>query len=242
VKYSRPALRSALSAQYALGTLQGRARRRFEQLVAADPAMRAELRKWEQRFAQLALRLKPMPPRPIVWTGLMHRLSSSTVTPLRPAAPPTGWRTLALLATAASVVLAIALSRQVGKPAPQPQVVVQQVPVPSAPIYVATLQPEKRPTSWLVTVTPGQGRMKVKVLDQYPTTTQQDLELWVIAGGKPVSVGVMPKSGAGEMAWPKNVPFAEKLVLAVSLEPSGGSPTGSPTGPVLATGEILQPG
>jgi anti-sigma-K factor RskA len=109
-------------------------------------------------------------------------------------------------------------------------------------MYVAMLHPEQQSSAWMVTVTPSSGRMKLKVLHEYPTDAQHDCELWVIAGGKPVSVGVMPRSGELTLSWPKDVPFAENLVLAVSMEPAGGSPTGSPTGPVLATGEIHQAG
>jgi anti-sigma-K factor RskA len=32
--------------------------------------------------------------------------------------------------------------------------------------------------------------------------------------------------------------FATGAVLAVSLEPTGGSPTGQPTGPVVAAGDL----
>ncbi|MEO1162117.1 MAG: anti-sigma factor, partial [Pseudomonadota bacterium] len=34
--------------------------------------------------------------------------------------------------------------------------------------------------------------------------------------------------------------LGDGITLAVSLEPAGGSPTGTPTGPVIATGK-LQP-
>jgi anti-sigma-K factor RskA len=33
---------------------------------------------------------------------------------------------------------------------------------------------------------------------------------------------------------------SDEAVLAVSLEPEGGSPTGQPTGPVIANGKLAQ--
>lgn len=60
-------------------------------------------------------------------------------------------------------------------------------------------------------------------------------EVWIIAPeAAPVSLGLMP---ADRLA----VPYPEApagWTLAVSLEPEGGSPTGAPTGPVLAAGLI----
>ncbi len=240
MNYASPELRRALCSQYVLGTLQGPARRRFEHLLPADGALRTELHWWEERLAQLALRLKPLPPRETVWLGLQRQIARGQPTAIG-VAKRSGpdvvrpWQGLAWIAMAASVVLATALF--LGPEAPSPT---QIAVVPAGPTYVAMLQPKEQPSAWQVTVQPKAGRMKVKVLQPYPTDAQHDVELWVIAGGKPVSVGVIPRSGETTFAWPKDVPFAEKLVLAVSFEPAGGSPTGQPTGPVLATGEIRQ--
>ena len=72
---------------------------------------------------------------------------------------------------------------------------------------------------------------------------QHSPELWVIVGDAP------PRSlGLIDLANPQAHPIAaEKLrglkpgaVLAVSIEPLGGSPTGAPTGPVVATGKLAQ--
>jgi anti-sigma-K factor RskA len=208
--------------------------------MVADPSLRAELRWWEQRLAMLALRLKPMPPRPIVWLNVEHRVRTSPiVTPI--ATPPSTqlrrWQRWSWLATAASVLLGVALYSTMQSPR-APQVVAQNVPTPAAPMYVAVLQPEQKPSTWMVMVHPEKGQMKVKVLHDYPMDDQHVAELWVMHDGKPVSAGVMPHWGEMMMPWPKDVPFAEKMVVAVSMEPMGGSPKPWPTGPVLATAEI----
>jgi anti-sigma-K factor RskA len=64
--------------------------------------------------------------------------------------------------------------------------------------------------------------------------------LWLIAGNNaPVSLGVLPDAGAVTLM------VAEALAvqlaggtLAISDEPDGGSPTGAPTGAVLATATV----
>lgn len=69
----------------------------------------------------------------------------------------------------------------------------------------------------------------------------KDFELWLIKGkAAPVSLGV---ANVAEGNVPK-VPAKLKAIfkpgakLAISIEPKGGSPTGAPTGPVVALGEI----
>ena len=69
-------------------------------------------------------------------------------------------------------------------------------------------------------------------------------ELWIIAGPgqAPRSLGVI---NAADAAKPHSMPehVAQALpkgaILAVSLEPAGGSPTGAPTGPVLYSGPAV---
>ncbi len=67
-------------------------------------------------------------------------------------------------------------------------------------------------------------------------------ELWLIgADGKPKPLGLLDPARPAAMRLPEPLGrgVVEKAVLAVSLEPRGGSPTGLPTGPVVAKGAIL---
>jgi len=65
-------------------------------------------------------------------------------------------------------------------------------------------------------------------------------QLWAIRGtDAPRSVGVMP-AGPAQLTVPAAVRpvLTAETVLAISIEPAGGSPTGLPTGPVVATGKL----
>ncbi|WP_236197548.1 anti-sigma factor, partial [Pseudomonas glycinae] len=65
--------------------------------------------------------------------------------------------------------------------------------------------------------------------------------MWVIpSDGKPVSLGVIPPGGDGEikLGGAQKAFIGESITLAISLEPEGGSPTGQPTGPVLYQGVL----
>ena len=71
--------------------------------------------------------------------------------------------------------------------------------------------------------------------------TGRSLELWAIpVEGKPVSLGLIPRDGDGRIVLSQSQQQLIRIpvVLAVSLEPQGGSPTGQPTGPVLYQGPL----
>jgi anti-sigma-K factor RskA len=78
-----------------------------------------------------------------------------------------------------------------------------------------------------------------------PATQRDDTgkspELWVIEGDKaPRSLGVIDIRGpnAHAISSKQLAGLAPGSVLAISIEPKGGSPTGLPTGPVVATGKL----
>ena len=73
--------------------------------------------------------------------------------------------------------------------------------------------------------------------------SDRSAELWVIAGdGVPHSLGLLKTSGASSLKVNRDnrARLAAGATLAVSIEPIGGSPTGLPTGPVVAKGVLSQ--
>jgi anti-sigma-K factor RskA len=67
-------------------------------------------------------------------------------------------------------------------------------------------------------------------------------ELWLIpADGKPRSLGLLRADRPVTLALSPNLAgqATAAAVLAVSLEPPGGSPTGAPTGPVIGQGKLI---
>ena len=74
MNYKTPALRRALAADYAIGLMSSAARRRFEQLLLDDAALRTELAHWQESLASLtdAIPEQPVPGR--VWQGITARI------------------------------------------------------------------------------------------------------------------------------------------------------------------------
>jgi len=93
---------------------------------------------------------------------------------------------------------------------------------------------------WVAVTGPGQGEVSFAAVTPRAEATPHAFELWGIAGGgAPRPLGLLPPDpGRATTLRLAQLP-APGEVLAVSLEPPGGSPTGAPTGPVLYQGKVL---
>jgi anti-sigma-K factor RskA len=238
MRYDDPRLRDELAAQYALGTLRGRARRRFERLLEADAGLRDLARDWEARLNALAERAPAVAPPPGLWPAIERRLAAeagAAAGRARPAAGAAGlwgslafWRGLGLAAGAAAAALAVALLLLVRGPAPG---------LP-APDHVAVLTDATARPALLATIDGRTGQAVLTVLQLPPTPAGRALELWEIAPSDPAprSLGLL-RAGATAVRLQHPADLAGTQ-LAVSLEPAGGSTTGAPTGPVLYQGAV----
>ncbi len=75
MKHDDPKMIDALAAEYVLGTLSGRARRRFERWRSKEWHVERRVQAWEERLSGLALRLSPMRPSPT--SGVRSRSASA---------------------------------------------------------------------------------------------------------------------------------------------------------------------
>ena len=154
------------------------------------------------------------------------------------------WRGLA----AASGLIAAACLAVVVLDGQRPQTLVTQPPpavvataaAPEEPMQVALLKPASGPTAFVATLDRKRRIMTVSP-GAAPAPKGKSLELWMIPpGGAPQALGVIPSDRSAKMPMPEAFEGSgdTPIVLAVSLEPKGGSPTGHPTGPVVARGRF----
>ncbi len=248
MKYQNAKLRQMLAAEYVLGTMRGAARRRFERLLKQDPLMLRELRYWERRLGGLQRGFARTKPREVVWAGIEQQINSVRRVALPPArsiadrgerGPLNFWRGLAAAASLATVGLGYSLWLQLQQ---EPQVIetVRTVQVLQPMPWVAMLQ-SNTPAQWIVVIKPNSRSLKVSVSGTYPIDFRsQDLQLWVLDdAGQPHPMGLLPQGDSAELPMPE-LPMPQKPVMAVSVEPKGGSPTGLPTGPVVSSAPLLQ--
>lgn len=221
MNYQTATLRRALAADYAIGLMPSAARRRFEQLLLEDAALRVELAQWQESLASLtdALPEQRVPDR--VWQEIKARIEPQVlhVPEKRPL-----WNWLRGTAAVCSLVIAVTLG----------VIYNQDNSRYSATLLSADAQPALK-------VEAHENYLKVEALALAAVDQGRSLELWAIpADGNPVSLGVIPAGGSGkvELSGAQKVLIGKPIALAVSLEPKGGSPTGQPTGPVLYQGTL----
>lgn len=227
--YSRPERADALAADYVTGTLRGAARRRFEALLPAHPTLRRAVQAWQARLLPLTLSVTPVRPSPAVWKRIEARIAESQIR----SAPARGlsfWRGLAGFASVAALALAGLLATP--EPVRPPVVIVLNATEAAAGTPGGTA-----PGSIVASIS-GDGRAVVtQPVAQVAVQPDRVLELWAVPGsGAPRSLGLISASGATVV--PKAQQLKGAAALAVSLEPTGGSPTGAPTGPVLYVGKL----
>jgi anti-sigma-K factor RskA len=237
--YSRPELADRLAAEYVSGLLRGPARRRFEALLPAHPALRGAVRAWQDRLMPLTAVVEPQRPSPMVWQRIEGRIggAAASVATAASEAPAGWWRQLAFWRgfSAVAGVAVLALTVLLANPGPvQPPIVVvlsAAAPEPGSPAGAVM------PASFVASISADGRAMVTKPLVNVSMEANRALELWSLPpSGAPRSLGLIAADKATVVKRGKVLEGTS--ALAVSLEPAGGSPTGAPTGPVLYVGKL----
>jgi anti-sigma-K factor RskA len=226
--YGRPALADRLAAAYVLGTLRGPARRRFEALLPAHPALRSAVAAWQGRLLPLSTAVTPVEPPAAAWNGIEATLfGTATAAP-----PPPWWQRLALWrgVTAVSTAAAVALA-----------VVSVQTPPPQAPVLIvmgASDEAARAMNASFVASVSADGRALVlRPVGAVQIAPDRALELWAVPpDGAPRSLGLVRADAATTLI--RAQLLRDTAAFAVSVEPPGGSPTGAPTGPIVSVGKL----
>lgn len=218
------------AAEYVLGVLGTVERRQVQQRLVHDQAFAAEVAFWEERLGSLADAVVPVKPPDRAWRRIARtlRLPASSPRPrenLWLSLP--FWRSFAIGSAALAVLSLGALT-------------FVEISPPRAPL-MASLGASTGQPGFVATVTPG-GTSMLIVPAALLGADQRALELWLIpAGDKPHSLGLLVPNQPVRVEVPRDLAarITADAALAVSMEPPGGSPTGQPTGPVIASGKLV---
>lgn len=229
------------AAEYALGLLTGEEERAARQRIAVDPDFASEVARWRGRLAPLHDETQDVPPPAEQWDRIEAAIggraaANDNLAILR--VRLRAWKSATAVMGAIAASLALVLVLEPGPTVTQrsgpPQRAIGASPMvamlgdASATKVMASWDPNARQ---LILVIPG----------KMPTDERHSNELWVIpAGGKPKSLGTMPAGKQMHMRLADALAdlLQQGATIAISIEPRGGSPTGAPTGPVVASGAL----
>lgn len=230
-------------AEYVLGVLDADARGAVEREIARDPQAAAEVVRWQNHLLPWMEDVPLVAPAEHVWARVQERVARiQTQSGKRANAPERRgwWNNLSLwrgfafgtgAIAAACIIALIALPRaRVATPA-----------APTVAYMASTITQTDGQVGWTATMDLAQARIVVVPAKPQGLPPGRAPELWLIpAGQRPIAVGMIASAG------PTTIRLDQALVahlgptaaLAVSVEPPGGSPTGQPTGAVIAKGTI----
>lgn len=214
------------AAEYVLGTLDAQERAAMEGEAARDPVARARIQAWERRLGPLAMVIPVETPPPHVRAALLRRLPAAGRAELHQIEALRSqlrrWRVAAggagLLAAGLALVLTLGPWQR-----------------PSDGRYLAVVQGGGTLPALIVRVDTRTGVAMVRPVSA-EAPADRSLEVWYVGAQGPRPLGLVG-TAVSQMRLPAGA--APDGVIAVSVEPPGGSPTGQPTGPVVYTGKLI---
>lgn len=220
--------RELLAAEYVLGTLEAREAAALEEALPGDAGLRQEVEQWRRRLAPLSHLQPALDPPSALWPRIEASLAglgpaSSRAAPRREKAGWM-WRGWALGSTALAAGLAAFLWL---RPAPER--------------LTTVLLTQRDQPAWLVEA--QGGALRLAALNPQPVDPSRVLQLWALPQGAtaPTSLGLIPGDGSVTVT-PGGLAPSPGMLIEISLEPPGGSPTGRPTGPILFIGRLTAVG
>lgn len=214
------------AAEFVLGTLDAGERAEVEREIVVDPDTASRVQAWERRLAPLLHGVSPVAPPARVRAALFRSLrvgsggSLDQLASLRRQV----WRWRIAAAGAGLLAAGLALFVAVGSR-----------PDPEGGRYLAVVQGGGVLPALIVRVDTRTGTAQVRPVKTDPAAGRS-LELWYVGAEGPRPLGLVG-TAPGEVRLPQGA--APDGVIAVSVEPPGGSPSGQPTGPVIYKGTLI---
>ena len=260
--------RDATAAEYVLGTLDAAERETARSMILTDGEFAAQVRQWERRLGELHALAGAVDPPAAVWDAIKAKLPNAPpsgflrlpeLPRLRPlptnvvelTARVVRWRTIAAATGTMAAVFALFIVTTSVVPTllpdslrPRPRVIVQATDTagPPPPRFVAVLQRDAASPAFIVTVDVAERSFTVRRVGA-ERERGKSYELWLVSTKFPAPRSLGLVSGAEFTRSSNLAPYdpatIEDANFAVSLEPEGGSPTGSPSN-VMFIGKLIE--
>ena len=216
-----------MAAELALGLLDAEERAVALRRQLAEPDFARDVERWRVHFAHLFAAIPGVAPSPDLADRIVARIEGRE-------SPRISWWKPASIASslAAASLLGVLLIRP--EPAAPPPVTIA---APAPMVAAFSLPGRDAPVAAVYDPQAGQ----VKMAGSIDVPAGRDAQLWAIVGkAPPKPLGVFRASGGSITADAGTDAIVPGTTLAISIEPIGGSPTGLPTGPVIATATVAR--
>ena len=233
-RYQNPELFEQLAIEYAVGSMEGRARKRFEALMETHFYLRAVVDAYENKFAHLVELLPDAKPSDAVWNKIESHIQSSATETIQQEEKQAWWKSgffkqgFGLAAMALIVSAALFLNPMTGGPV--------------ATAYSAVLESDNNEVMAVTQIRKSDMKLSVDIMKPMRIDNTMELTLWCHPknGGMPMKMGVISKSGKTEISISKKEWRSMKNVgtLAISIERKGDSSVREPSGKVLLHGQL----
>ncbi|MFM9901233.1 MAG: anti-sigma factor domain-containing protein [Polaromonas sp.] len=253
--FKDPLSRNQIAGEYVLGTLSAASRREVERRLPLDDALRTDVYSWQENLLPLAALASPVQPSAQLWQRIAGSVQGVAATsmaaepspPVQPrrAVKPSAlqsrwtnwwdslnlWRGLAGSGFAAAAVLAAVLVTRMGA-APAPQ------------YLVVLVAPQDKSPGWVVQASAQDAGRQISLipLGRDTVPAEKTLQFWTKGDNwnGPVSLGLVQPGQTIKIPLDKLPPLQPNQLFELTLEPSGGSPIGKPTGPIQFIGRAVK--
>jgi len=220
----------SLAGEFVLGTLSPQQHATVAERLVNDTALRAAVNAWEARLLELTALAAPQPPSARLWGRIQRSLNELAA----PAAQQRVkwwrrlglWQGLSAAGLAASAVLAFTLLT---------------APPPTTQFVVVLVAPNSQTAGWVVQ-TSDSRMIELIPLGQDAVPEGMALQFWTKGDQwqAPVSLGLVKPGESYRVPLQSLPPLEANQLFELTLEKSGGSPTGLPTGPVKFIGRAVK--
>ncbi|WP_288426492.1 anti-sigma factor [uncultured Agrobacterium sp.] len=223
-----------LADEYVLGLTESATAAEIEEAMERDPALKAAIAASRERFLPLDTAVTPATVNEALW----HRIESALPaqrgtndTPVSTVANDNsskGWKIAALSSIAAALLLAVGLGYSLTRTI--------------EPLVVAVLINEAGEVQAVVEDF-GNEKATIRMLADFAVPNDKAIEVWTLPSREmgPVSLGLLEGVHSARLDGPALPTPRDNQLYEITLEQAGGSPTGRPTGPILAKGLARYP-
>ncbi len=222
----------AAAGNYVLGQLEGVELATFEAILATDAELAAMVARLQAQMQALDDTAEPAPVDAAMWARIEARLgpqaAAAPAVPVAKRPAPRRSSPAWYTAIAASVVVAAGLGFAAGS-LMQPEV---------KPVVIAVLVDEAGTLPGAIVEAFADNSVRIVPFEAFAVPEGSILEVWTLPDAEtgPVSLGTFSDPSSITLAGASLPQPQPGQLYEITLEPAPGSPTGRPTGPILAKG------